>query len=55
MPAFVESHLANTAFAQLDQATMPARVALQGAGVEMFGQLGRTFCGQRIENFGQRR
>jgi hypothetical protein len=52
MPALVESHLADAAFTQLDQASMPARVTLQRAGFEMFGQLGRTFSGHRVDDCG---
>jgi hypothetical protein len=54
MAAFVESDLADTAFTFLDQAAMPTGVTLQRARIKMFGQLGRTFGGHRIEDCGER-
>jgi hypothetical protein len=54
VPAFVEPDLADPALAFLDQTAMPARVTLQRAAVEVFGQLRRTFGGHRIEYGGER-
>ncbi len=50
MAAFVESHFADAAFTQLDQAAMAAGKTLQGSAFELLGQLGRTLDGHRIEN-----
>lgn len=54
MPALVEADFANPAFSGLDQAAMTAGVTLQRARVEVFGQLGRTFRGHRVEDSGER-
>ena len=54
MSAFVEAHLADTAFAELDQAAMTAGITFQCAAFEMLGQLGRTFSGHRVEYGGER-
>jgi hypothetical protein len=32
---------------------MPAGITFQGARFELFGQFGRTFGGQRIEDIGE--
>ena len=48
--AFIEANFANAALPLFNQAAMAARVTLQRARVEMFGQFRRTFRGHRVEN-----
>jgi hypothetical protein len=50
LAAFIETNFTDAAFAGLNQATVTARITLQCAGVEVFGEFGRTLSGHRIEN-----
>jgi hypothetical protein len=53
MTGLVKANFTDAALAGLNQAAMPARVTLQRAVLEMFGQFRRACGGHLVQNFSE--